>query len=899
MCIASCLSVSRKTNESRTCNRLEFVLPGILLALGITSLAGCGGGNAPGNSNASSSQPVETQPGESGVSSAVPAGTARALPQSDPALNEPNASSPPTANGGAPSSSIGRADDQRDAPKPAEAENAKVFVVPQPSAQQLASWAVAEYEPLQLLGCRDIQDGGLITQIAAMPGGGQFISAGSQVVLWSIESDDPVHTFASGADETINSLAIAPNGKWFATAGNNGQLRQWSLTDRKEVDTKKIYDGEVVQLVISPSGQEIATIGHDNTVAIWNAQGLTEKRRFKVNTNGLKRIAYLSDELLAAAGESTSIWLVGSGEVSKELPAGRYHEMLIASPGGEFLLFSDDSALQMYHPANHSIEETLRGEFASNELAAVNLNNQLATANGSVLRIWDITSGRLLQVEDTFGWPITDLRYLPQSNILVVASLNARIRFLGTGSDGGAVGLQPMQPNVADIKNDIPAKPSELHSLIDLRTFPRIPNGKESVVSDFNVMYEADVSTDEATLFYQYFLGQAGWRAEYDAANPQVLRFRKDGSAITASFYNGAELKTMINVSLAGNVDLRSIPKIQSKKVTILFENEDVVMYRTSATIVEVETELLKLMHADGWTGYSQLHSAHNEREDQRMLTFLQGGMSLHVSVNPDPMDSGQWMVQYSRQLMPRSIPIPADAGFVEFDGSTQPYLVATTSLGLLEAAQFYDQAMQADSWQVSQVKRAIGEEMCVLSYFRGVQDVTVRLSTRDGKTLIRIGEDVDRASWQLTKALQSAPDGSDDAGIEAADFPLLGQSKQAQYDSVGKSLEFSMDTTPLKAVGETYKKAFSDLGWELDGAGIAEDDYLFLTFVKARAEVALRGRVASGSSIINIQGDGLLWNKPLPGGKKIVSYETWLRLNHHPATLDLIDRYISEVAEN
>ena len=50
------------------------------------------------------------------------------------------------------------------------------------------------------------------------------------------------------------------------------------------------------------------------------------------------------------------------------------------------------------------------------------------------------------------------------------------------------------------------------------------------------------------------------------------------------------------------------------------------------------------------------------------------------------------------------------------------------------------------------------------------------------------------------------------------------------------------------------------------------------------------------GKSIVNIQGDGLLWTKPLPGGKPQVSYEAWLRINKLPAGLDLLDDYLAEM---
>ena len=164
------------------------------------------------------------------------------------------------------------------------------------------------------------------------------------------------------------------------------------------------------------------------------------------------------------------------------------------------------------------------------------------------------------------------------------------------------------------------------------------------------------------------------------------------------------------------------------------------------------------------------------------------------------------------------------------------------------------------------------------------------------GRTLVRVGDELENSSWQLAKP--KAPDAADTppVGIEAADFPVLNESKTAKFDAIDKSIEFSMDDMPLLEVGERYTKELQSLGWQLDGPGIKADDYVFLTFVTDEVEIALRARTTEGKSIVSIQGDGLLWTKELPGGRKVISYETWLRINHHPASLDLLDEYQAEM---
>ena len=366
---------------------------------------------------------------------------------------------------------------------------------------------------------------------------------------------------------------------------------------------------------------------------------------------------------------------------------------------------------------------------------------------------------------------------------------------------------------------------------------------------------------------------------------------------MTASFYEATESKTSVSVNFSGDYDLRSVPKFDAAPVETVFENENMVMYRTKADVIQLETALLRKLHEAGWTAYSRLHAAQSEQPESRDLEFLRNGITLRVSIGPFPADPASNSVQYSKFLTDKSIPIPQDSGFVEFDGATQPYLVATTAMNLEQAREFYDKELAAQGWLMREYGRSLKDDHNWLAYICGQQDLTVGLQTLPtGRTLVRVGDELENSSWQLAKPEEPAAVETTNTGMEAADFPIMNESKSAKFDAIEKSIEFSMDTMPLPETGELYTKELLALSWKKDGDGITSDDYVFLTFVKDEAEIELRARVTDGKSIVNIQGDGLLWTKPLPGGKKVISYATWLRINNHPATLDLLDEYEAEM---
>ena len=773
-----------------------------------------------------------------------------------------------------------------------------------PTPEQIDRWTQAGIEPLQLLACRESNAAGLVSNLAHTLDGRHFITAGTNVTLWSIEADVPEHVFLElSDDQTIKSLAVSPDGKWFAAGDSEGTIRVWSISDRKELNSNELYSTGIIQIAISPDSQEIATITYDDEITIWSVDQLQQKNRFKVDTNGLQRIEYMTSDLLVAAGETTSSWDVRTGKLEQSLSPGRYNFTMARLPDGTRFLFGVEDALQFWNVTDQKPESRLNGSFATEEFTAFSANGELlATANGSSVRIWHITSGQLVQIIDATGWPITGLSWLPDTNLLVVASENGRTRIWGTMKVGAEFRMQPLHAAVAmpDSKSQEPASPVQMLQTMDLRIFPQLPEGLRDgrSMDEFNLRYDAAVTADEAQLFYRYQLGKAGWDEVASAVEtPNSIRFQKDGFMLTASFYEGADSKTSISVNFAGNYDLRWAPKFDAAPIETVFENEDTVMYRTKADLIQLETTLLRKMHEAGWTAYARLHASHNEQEDGRDLEFLQDGTILRVSIGRFPAEPASYTVQYSRDLTAWSIPVPPNSGFVEFDGVTEPFLVASTAMTMEQTREFYDKELAAQGWLVRDLGRIIKDDHNWLVYVRGQQDLTVGLqSLPTERTLVRVGDELENSSWQLAKPKASNATDTPPAGIEAADFPILNESKTAKFDAIDKSIEFSMNDLPLLQVGERYTKELQSQGWQLDGPGVKADDYVFLTFVRDQVEIALRARTTDGKSMVSIQGDALLWTKELPGGRKMISYETWLRSNQHRAGLDLLDQYQTEM---
>jgi hypothetical protein len=252
--------------------------------------------------------------------------------------------------------------------------------------------------------------------------------------------------------------------------------------------------------------------------------------------------------------------------------------------------------------------------------------------------------------------------------------------------------------------------------------------------------------------------------------------------------------------------------------------------------------------------------------------------------------------VQVSVSVSNKSLPIPPDAGWIEFDSSTDLQLVANTKMDLDKTVAFYDTAMLAEGWLAREAGRHIEEGKGWLPYIRGQQDVLIRMvSLPDDTTRIIVG-DAERSSWQLQKP-RTVPAESEKVGMEAADFPIPEGAKAVKFEVDQKQIQFDLPGLTPPELAEQFVERLSALDWKREKSGVMSDEYVLLSLSKDKAEIQIRARAGKpkGSSVI-ISGNGLLWGKPLPTRPVRLSYETWLRRNRFEATLDRLEEFSAEM---
>lgn len=863
-----------------------------LVAFGLL-LTCCGCGEAP-------TQPPTPQ--STSANTATPEGKAevsQAFNDFDSAVKEP-ASTPPTAQPQVETQLAQSTSQTQTAPKTTAKPAAPHPSIPAPTGDQLKRWTMEPFDKLQLLACRDRGRAGLVGRSAVIGAGESYVLAGNRLTTWAFDKEEPLQDFSDPANEQfVKSLGVSPDGKWIATGDGKGNLQIWELPDCKQRVAKKIYPSGVAHLSIAPDSLSIATSSFEGEVTIWDAAQLSPKNKFTVAKQALQNILFIAPNLLAVAAQDSSIWNTETGKQEHLLTTGKYCSTFALSADSKRLAYCNEGKMEFWSVQEGKSDGAIEGSFGRNDLAAFSPDGKyLVTANKLEINVWETASGRLVQVIDAFGWETSGLSWLPKSSLLMIASQNGRVRLWGNANTASALSWKPLHGSLELPNKDSgeSVSPAQLMQVIDIRTFPRLPGATMVSANDMMLNYSAPATVDEVKTFYNYFFTRDGWSLVPDAAaGPDAMNFIKQDvrlSLYPTQIPNGP---TQVNLSCSGNIDLRRLPKIDAPQPEIVYEADNTVMYRVKAEMLDIETTLIRKLFDAGWTSYARLNTSKNEEAERRDLQFIQGATTLLVSVQRLP-DSPAYNVSYSKFLTTKSLPIPKDSGFIEFDGSTQPLMVASTAMTIEQTRDFFEKEMAAQGWLRRDSGKQFNEKSGWMEFIRGQCDVTMVLAKLEsGRTQVRVGEGVENSSWQLKKSKPLNASVTEN-GIEAADVPALNGWSIVKYDSEQKQIDFVAKGATTFAFAEAYTKEFESRGWKAGTSGVKSEEYLLADFKKEKAELTLRATLRGGEIQATISGDGLLWAKPLPVAKQRIAYETWLRIHQHPATLDLLESYIAEM---
>lgn len=252
----------------------------------------------------------------------------------------------------------------------------------------------------------DIDDGAIVNRIASRyhvvspdvaydPSGSRVVTTtDSYARVWSLDGDE-LFTLEERAERSnwIYSAVFSPDGRYIATASEQGWVRLWDAQTGESV--RHVFEAadEERSVAFSPDGSRLAAAGDDGLARVWDVGTDTLLLTLAGHHNGILSVAFSPDgrSLVTASQDMTArIW---DAETGVELHVLAGHRSLVKSA-----VFSPDGRL----------------------VATVGYD---ATA-----RIWDAETGAWLRTIAWSGDNMTDVAFTPDGQYLLTTDWGGNVR---------------------------------------------------------------------------------------------------------------------------------------------------------------------------------------------------------------------------------------------------------------------------------------------------------------------------------------------------------------------------------------------------------------------------------------------------------------------------------------
>ncbi|KAJ1657137.1 U3 small nucleolar RNA-associated protein 13 [Dispira simplex] len=118
-------------------------------------------------------------------------------------------------------------------------------------------------------------------------------------------------------DKEVNTLAVAPRNKFFATGSQDKTIKVWSAADGKQVGTCTGHRRGVWKVEFSPVDQVLASGAGDKTIRLWSMKDFSCLKTFEGHTSSVVNLNFLTAGLqLVSVGSDAMVklWTIKSNE---------------------------------------------------------------------------------------------------------------------------------------------------------------------------------------------------------------------------------------------------------------------------------------------------------------------------------------------------------------------------------------------------------------------------------------------------------------------------------------------------------------------------------------------------------------------------------------------------------
>ena len=243
----------------------------------------------------------------------------------------------------------------------------------------------------------------------------------------------------------ILTMALHPNGKIFATGGQDGRVIIWNANNGQIHQSINLGNGWVENIEWSKSGQWLA-ISISRRVHVYNADGV-EVWRSADHPSTISAIAWSNEQLATACYGRVAFFSASSGEVQQKLEWKGSLVSMVLSPDGDIVVCgSQDNSIHFWRRSTG--DDSMMSGYPTKPSVLVfdETGTLLATGGSSSVTIWtfegDGPEGTEPVVLELHIEPITTLAFAKKGKRLASGARDGAVVLwsLQSDGDGGAIG---------------------------------------------------------------------------------------------------------------------------------------------------------------------------------------------------------------------------------------------------------------------------------------------------------------------------------------------------------------------------------------------------------------------------------------------------------------------------
>ena len=210
----------------------------------------------------------------------------------------------------------------------------------------------------------------------------------------------------TGHASYLRTVAMAPDGSWLVTGGQDGRVRVWDVATGQERAALQGHTAWVSAVAVAPDGSWLASCGLDETVRIWDVASGRERAALQGHTKFVNEVAVAPDaSWLVSAGQdgTVRVWDVATGRERTALHGHTpWLSAVAVAPDGSWLASSLDETVRIWDAATGRERAVLKKRAARKgrpayvgAVAVAPDGSWLAVVTADcTVRIWDMATGR-------------------------------------------------------------------------------------------------------------------------------------------------------------------------------------------------------------------------------------------------------------------------------------------------------------------------------------------------------------------------------------------------------------------------------------------------------------------------------------------------------------------------